>query len=300
MPQIRGSANWLTNLRQEARVQSIGIDQSEQHILNNVAEEEMRAQIDQLHIQQHRVLVDTEFELQETRKEVENYGRMQEMAKLTNVDVIMRKRPSKCSTPVPSEEKLPISSSNFLLITTGVGDEAQSTGKRESSVTKVDSEDEDQGFHQSQSHLLNAAEPARVKRITSSRSRTRRPRTSYLPGRRTQEIRRAVRSEFTEAPKKTRPKTSLGIRGPEEDDSSENEEQVAAGRSFQELKKVSHIDKLLDAEKNAKREEQQRILQQQRQKESAILQQRIEQFYKRLDDFKKSSNKKSIHNIFNL
>ncbi|ELU04907.1 hypothetical protein CAPTEDRAFT_188076 [Capitella teleta] len=138
-------------------------------------------------------------------------------------------------------------------------------------------------------------EPVRVKKVTT-RAGLRRPRTAFMPARSNIEIRRAVRSEFTEAAdiKQRRPKTSNGI---EDGNGFSDPEDDLGARSFQELRNVSQIDKLLSAEKQAQREAYERLMSEKRRREADVLHQRLRRFYQRLDEFKKKSNKHNFNSF---
>ncbi|KAK2145193.1 hypothetical protein LSH36_696g01088 [Paralvinella palmiformis] len=63
------------------------------------------------------------------------------------------------------------------------------------------------------------------------------------------------------------------------------------GRSFNELKDLTHIDYLNTAQIQAKEENIRRIRNQRLTNEQKVLQDKLEQFYERIEKFKRDSNR---------
>ena len=77
MPQVKGNASWLTNVRQEVPRQKVGIDESKPRMKNTRMDSDLDEELDRLHLEQYRRLVDTRFELQDVKEEVDKWQTMQ-------------------------------------------------------------------------------------------------------------------------------------------------------------------------------------------------------------------------------
>ena len=88
MPQVSGSANWLTNVRQPVpppRNPLLHCDVSSARLQNERLDRVVAQRLDALHAARHRQLADRTHALKETEKDVRNYRRLQNIIQLNSV-----------------------------------------------------------------------------------------------------------------------------------------------------------------------------------------------------------------------
>ena len=273
MPQVKGQATWLTNVRQKAVDRRAGIDSSMVKIENGRIEEDMRRTLDHIHLARHRALTEREFDLKETKSTAKNYASIQYLAKENSVEAVVSKRRATgmahSAGPTRTAPR-PTSEYGGKRPQTGMAN----TGKSSFGPVYIDDDtDEDEGdgedtdFH-GDFHTRGETPKARSKTAKSSMP-PRCPRQKFV-GRSLREIRKSLYEEFT---------------------TNHEGEENGEGRSFQELKDASHIDKLHDAQRAARETKCQRLKERMIEDEKFRLQQKLKGFYRDLEVFKGSPNK---------
>ncbi|CAD5116622.1 unnamed protein product [Dimorphilus gyrociliatus] len=78
MPQVRGNTTWLTNPRviQQPKMKPVRIDQSSQKIENGRMDDNLREELSNLHMAQHRSFADRNWMIKEVRGDVEEMHRI--------------------------------------------------------------------------------------------------------------------------------------------------------------------------------------------------------------------------------
>ncbi|KAK2145192.1 hypothetical protein LSH36_696g01087 [Paralvinella palmiformis] len=230
MPQVKGNATFLTNLRRQTPEleRRVGIDNSDAHIENEAIEERKRKELEQIHLQQHRTLVERMYELTTTKKDCCNYQRMKSIAKETRVERIMderRKEKEEIFKRITSKDGVnsnnKTTGSGRLMVTAAgmssirpqtVGGAPRLAQNGFSQIRIDDSESDSDDDYYGRRYAGLKSTTALKPRTTAHPSRSRRrPKTSH-PARSIRQIRQALETEFSSVPKtRQRPKTTLRI-----------------------------------------------------------------------------------------
>ncbi len=294
MPQIKGTATWLTNVKREVPSENVGIDESDAKIENERIEADLCNNINSLQMKKHRWRADQEFELRMARREAEKWKRMQELVGKNHVLEVMDRRQEHKSdfSAITTVDK----ANHHVSFRKGQRIPRSKTAlektNRFSSFIDSDSDDDiNYGSKRSPSRYLSTTNRAQghsskkksrgfsANEITVSNGR---PKTSVPKGR--------SKSHPLSRRNKTRPKSSLGFSSITPNvGSHDSTGNGTHERSFQELKDLTHIDKITESIKSAKHVEHVRKKELERQEEKDVLQRKIQQFYNDVDEFKKKT-----------
>lgn len=105
MPQVKGTATWLTNVRQKPPEERVRLDYSSPHLENERIEEEKKQELNVIHCQQHRAMADRAYLIKEAKDAVRRYSQMQVLMKHNAVAAFLKKRREEFKKSVENANK---------------------------------------------------------------------------------------------------------------------------------------------------------------------------------------------------
>lgn len=303
MPQVKGSANWLTNTKQNVGQTRVAIDNSDAHIENDRIGDDMVKRLDGLHLAAHRSMADRDNDVRMAQNEVQKYSRLRSIIKEKLLDKVLQARRSelkeqRTQTSMKNAEA-PQFGNNFLLIK----DQGQraTSARHQRPQTRLSTatngfshiqieHDTDDVYYKKPRRARAASTPAVTAAAADDKRppRRRRPRTSYNEARSRRQIREALEQEFSkvgQANAASRAQTSLGF-APNDDGNVNNPTEDKT----KNVQPFANIDDLLEGERNQAHTEVMRCRQMHEAEQTKLLQSKIKRFYATLDEFQRENN----------
>ena len=329
MPQSKGTATWLTNVRQDAPLERVRLDNSRAKIENKKIDHEHRRKVEIIRMKYHRSKADIKFELKQAREEADRWrmmrlqldkNRVRSAVESRRKETILQRQEldgAKYTIIGPDGEILHSNANgtrqtggNILFpsvkqsgklfrksVSVG-GSETGDHNKRSITVEKVNSQlfssdsevdDTDDDSNTSDDDVFNSHVPSNLKPSIPSK-------TDSNQGKRDQ-------SKSVSGTNFFRPRTSFSTSSFGSEYGLEHSS-GKPGRSFQELKDLTHIDRITDNIKANKRTRILKIRHMHQAPEQERLQKRIEWFCVDVDILKrkltpapKDADKKNLFRI---
>ena len=320
MPQSKGTATWLTNVRQDAPLERVRLDNSRAKIENKRIGHEHGMKVEIIRMKYHRSKADMKFEIKQAREEADRWRRMRlqleknrsrsAVESRRKETILLRQKLDEVKyTIIGPDGEILHSNANGTRQTGGntflpkvkrsvSSSETEGHSKNQIPVERLnalefssDSEvnDNDDDSHQSNDDVFNSPVPSNLKPPIPSK-------TESHQGKRDQ-------SKATSGKNLLRPRTSFSSSSFGSEYGLEHST-GKPGRSFQELKDLTLIDKITDNIKANKRTKILKIRHMHQAQEQERLQKRIESFCvdveilkRKLTPAPKDVNKKNIFRI---
>ena len=306
MPQVRGAANWLTNVRQPIpNKRAVYCDDSRARIENGHLDKAVDKKIDTIQQARHRKLADRLFELKQTKQDVKHYERLQTIIQNNNVQKALDKKPTHHHQGTVRQVTIPLNNDShpkFLLVASGsnlvssnnLHRPKTTTGTFQSGFTKVNVDYDSDDDHYATVHRPRTRTPS-PERQTGSQSKLRA--LTALPRHKQRRSRREILATV-EHHDNPRPNTSQALMRPETSASRHSEAESVSqiigrkvpGRSFQELRSLTNVDQINYSCESVQREAVMLKRDEELQEQQEELQSKIEVFYLKLDQFKQKQN----------
>ena len=316
MPQSKGTATWLTNVRQDAPLERVRLDNSRARIENKRIDHEHHQKVETIWMKHHRNKADMKYELKRAREEADRWRRMRaqleknrvrsavdsrrkdrqvlkQQAEEANYAIIgpdgeiLHRNTSESSAKGPKTfgnrkhsgiEVFNSNPSGFKRMDSHIseGDKRPVTvvTHRKSVVFSSDEDDDSDDNDTDDDDNDGVFNPHHRPSLKSASSET-------VPG-----IHGRSRSSSTVVPFLRRKSSSRSSVVSSEHDAQDHAS-GNPGRSFQELKDLTHIDKITDSQKVSKRAELLKLRETRQAEERAKLEQRIQSFYVDVETLKR-------------
>ena len=325
MPQSKGTATWLTNVRQDAPLERVRLDNSRAKIENKRIDHEQGRKVEIIRMKYHRSKADIKFELKQAREEADRWrmmrlqldkNRVRSAVESRRKETILQRQEldgAKYTIIGPDGEILhsnsngtrqtggqtlfPSVKQSGKLLRKSVSISCSETGdhnKRPITVEKdfsSDSEvdDTDDDSNTSNDDVLNSHVPSNLKPSIPSKTESKQEKRDQS---------KSVSETNFFRPRTSFSSSSLGSEYGLEHSSGKPE------RSFQELKDLTHIDRITDNIKASKKTRILKIRHMHQAQEQERLQKRIESFCvdveilkRKLTPAPKDADKKNLFRI---